>query len=118
MPTVRGSIRLRGDGARGGTAAVYVRLLNTSRADASSETVAEFVLPDVDVADAARRGLSFELAVPADAIDPNDRYEISVLVDCDGDGEIGSGDYYSTVAYPVITRGAPSAIAVDASRIE
>jgi hypothetical protein len=86
-----------------GPAIVYVRLLNTGRADAAALRVAEVRLSVASLAQLAAPGLPF--VITAAEIDPRGRYEIDVWIDLDGDGEISAGDYLTTTAYPALTRG-------------
>jgi hypothetical protein len=91
MHEVTGKILLDGWGGEPGPATVYVRLLDTSRIDAAARKVAEVVLYDVQL----------------------DR----VHVDLDGDGRKSKGDYLNMQSYPVITRGHPNQVEVQARRI-
>jgi hypothetical protein len=45
------------------------------------------------------------------------RYTVRVLVDVDGDGRIGSGDYLNTESYPVLTRGYPDRVVIRVRKV-
>lgn len=115
MLTVTGKIFLKDDPAVIQEGHVYVQLLDTSRADAASVKVTETVYPQVKLQDLFSNGLQFQLQI--DEIDPRRRYEINVLVDLDGDGKMGKGDYISMQAYPVLTKGYPDYVEVEVSKI-
>jgi hypothetical protein len=115
MQKVRGKVLLDGWQGEPGPATVYARLLDTSWIDAPAKTVDEVVLHDVRLDEIQDKGLAFSLAVQE--VDPRARYEVSVLVDLDGDGETSAGDFRNTASYPVLTRGFPDEVEVRAHRI-
>ena len=110
MSVVSGKILL--DSWRGASdnATVYIRLQDTSHIDAAAITVAEEILHDVLVEKFVGEGLEFRMIV--DHVEPRVRYQVRVLVDLDGDGEVSVGDYISTLAYPVLTRGHPDYVEI------
>jgi hypothetical protein len=55
--------------------------------------------------------------IPVEEVDARARYEVSVLVDLDGDGQKGVGDYISVSAYPVLTHGHPDSVDILVRRI-
>ncbi len=112
---VTGRIVLRGWTGERGPARLSIRLLDTSRIDAAALTIAEVTLPDVHLDAVAREGLPFRLQV--EALDRRARLEVSVHVDFAGDGHLRSGDYVNMQAYPVLTRGYPSDVEVEAQRV-
>jgi hypothetical protein len=73
------------------------------------------VLHNVRLDEIQEHGITFSLSVRE--VDPRARYEVSVLVDVDGDGETSVGDYRNTVSYPVLTRGFPVELEIRAQRI-
>jgi len=91
-------------------AAAYVRLLDTTYADAAAKVVAELKLTDI-------AGESFEFAIEASSIDPLRRYTISVHISAQGVERIQQGDYLNTQDYPVLTRSYPNRVSVIVSRI-
>jgi len=115
MRAVSGRVRLAGWQGEPGPATVYVRLLDTSWMDAPSTTVDEVRFHGVWLGEIQDEGLSFALAI--EEVDPRARYEVSVLVDLDGDGRTSVGDYRNTAAHPVLTRGFPDEVEVVARRI-
>lgn len=97
------------------SAKAYVRLLNTSLADAPSTTVAEQVIDHV--AGFLSKGKKVAFVLEADSINERDTYTVSVLVDIDGDGKISQGDYISMQSYPVLTFGSPSEVTIEVKQI-
>lgn len=91
-------------------ATVYIRLQDTSYIDAPATTVVEEILHDVLVEKFVDEGLEFRMIV--DHVEPRVRYQVRVLVDLDGDGEISVGDYITTSAYPVLTGGYPDYVEI------
>jgi hypothetical protein len=75
----------------------------------------EIILYDVWLDQVEEDGIDFCLW--AREVDARARYEIGVLIDMDGDGRKGVGDYLNTVAYPVLTGGSPNYVEVRARRI-
>jgi putative lipoprotein len=92
---------------------VVVRVEDVSRADAPARVVGEARLGTRGVAAA------FPLAasVPVDLVDERCAYAVRVHVDVDGDGQVSAGDYVSTQAHPVLTRGAPARVAVPVRQV-
>ena len=86
MHVVTGRILLDEWRGEPGPATVYVRLLDTSLIDAPARTVDEAVLHDVRLDRAVDDGIEFR--VVAKELDSRARYQVSVLVDLDGDGKI------------------------------
>ena len=115
MLTVTGKIFIKDDPGAIQEGSVYVQLLDTSRADAASVKVTETVYHQVKLQDLFTNGRQFQLQVGE--INPRRRYEINLLVDLDGDGKMGKGDYISKQAYPVLTKGYPDYVEVEVSKI-
>jgi Type III secretion system lipoprotein chaperone (YscW) len=115
MGVVTGRIFLEGWQGEPGPAMVYVRVLDTSRADASAVTVSTLAIRDVALDLMDKDGIDFSLDIPA--VDPRTRYTVSVLVDLNGDGQSSPGDYRSMQAYPVLTHGHGNRVEVHARRI-
>lgn len=109
---------------------VYVDRIETGFADA----VLYATLEDARLADAAShvvarqetRGLAGKAGEPAvftfrlvlHSFDPRARYVVRALVDLDGDGSIGVGDYVSTESFPVDTSQTRVGLSVRATRVE
>lgn len=110
MYEVAGTVRLAGWRGEIGPAMVRVRLLDTSRVDLAARLVAEVHVAVARLEELAQADLPFALV--AGPIDPRARYEIAVWIDVDGDGAVSVGDYVSTRAYPVLTRGSTDRVAV------
>ena len=115
MGVVTGRIFLEGWQGEPGPATVYVRVLDTSRADASAVTVSTLAIRDVTLDLMDKDGIDFSLDIPA--VDPRTRYTVSVLVDLDGDGQSSPGDYRNMQSYPVLTHGHGNRVEIHARRI-
>ena len=106
---VEGVIRLP-EGAPAFTGAtVRVRLLDVTRADAPSRTVAELTIPHVSHSGGAG-GIAF--ALPAEGVDPRMHYVVHVRVDIEGNRRVSAGDFITTESHPVLTFGHPSRLTV------
>ena len=93
---------------------VRVRLLDTTLADKSALVMAERIFRGISGEQLLGAGVAFELV--AQELNPRARYEIEALVDCDGDAELGPGDYINTQSYPVLTWGYPRQVIVQVKR--
>jgi uncharacterized lipoprotein YbaY len=91
-------------------ATAYIRLIDTTLIDAAAKVIDEQIIRNIDWSKVPVDGLEFCLKVVR--ISPRNRYEVSVLIDCDGDGRISPGDYYSTQSYPVLMGKKPQQIKV------
>jgi uncharacterized lipoprotein YbaY len=111
-PVVKGVIKIAGNPDLPASAKAYVRLLNTSMADAPSAVVAEQVI------DHLRKDEKVTFRLEPNAIDERATYTVSVLVDLDGDGKISKGDYISMQSYPVLTFGSPSEVTIEVKQVE
>lgn len=81
----------------GGTVRVFLE--DISRADASSQRVAEQTIPNVSHEAGSKSRLPFRLQ--GDRTDTHLNYTVRVHVDLQGDGEIHVGDYITMQTYPV-----------------
>lgn len=115
-PVVKGEIKFGERPDLPASAKTYVRLLNTSLADAPSSVVAEQVIDYI--ASGVSKGEKVAFVLEPNSIDERDSYSVSVLVDIDGDGKISKGDYISMQAYPVLTYGHPSEVTIEVKQIE
>jgi len=96
---VSGHIVFPRDAVPFANATVYVYVEDTTYADARADRVAAWTRRDVAYPrDAA--GITFEFRIDA-ALPPHRRYSVRALVDVDGDGTVGPGDYLSTQAIPL-----------------
>jgi uncharacterized lipoprotein YbaY len=77
---------------------IYLRIIDVSRADALSQSVAEEVLRDILLGGAHTHSIRFSIK-----FDPEKgkRYDLFVHIDVDGDCRISQGDYISAVSYPI-----------------
>jgi uncharacterized lipoprotein YbaY len=108
-PLVRGEIVFRTAPPRA-PAAVRVRLLDTSLADAPARVVAQKVLTGLSGPALAAGRIPF--ALEGSPPDPRARYTVSAHVDMSGDGKISRGDYINRASIPVLTFGNPSQVSV------
>ena len=114
-PLVTGEIHFAQKPQLPSDAKAYVRLLDTSMADAPSRLVAETVLKDIS--QQANLGNPIPFALDGDPPDERRSYTISVLVDLDGDGKVSPGDFINTQSYPVLTFGYPNKVSVQVKQI-
>jgi hypothetical protein len=99
MSVVAGSIVFGADFEPFVGATVYVRLEDVSRINASAFVVAQSVLPDVQAVGQIPGPIEFTLDAPP--LDPRAMYVVRIHVDVDADGQVGIGDYVSTISHPV-----------------
>jgi uncharacterized lipoprotein YbaY len=86
-------------------ATVRVRLLDTSRADAASQTVADQTIQGVSLDGAeVAEGVSFAFDAPDPA--PGRTYVLAAHVDVSGNGKVEPGDYITMESLPVEPRSA------------
>ena len=99
-------------------AVIYVRLEDTSVADAPSETVAETELKQLSTELIENGEIPFTLKVQQ-KLEPRKRYTVSVHVDILGRGHdrINRGDYINTQSYPVLTLGYPTCVDILVHRV-
>lgn len=95
---------------------MYVRLLNTSLADAPSAVVAEQIIEHIASSLSKDEKVAFRLE--PNSIDERSTYIVSVLVDVDGDGKVSKGDYISMQSYPVLTYGSPTEVTIEVKKVE
>lgn len=114
-PLVTGEIRFTQPPRLPPNAKAYVRLLDTSMADAPARLVAQAVLEGI--AGEANRGNSVPFAINGDLDNPHATYTVSVLVDVDGDGETSRGDFINMQSYPVLTFGSPTHVSVQVMQV-
>jgi uncharacterized lipoprotein YbaY len=115
-PLVSGSISFDEDAPAFSGATVYVRLEDTSYADASSKVVAEQVMRGV-----SRRARSegpLEFKIYGRITDERASYSVRVHVDVDGDGEVSLHDHVTMQSYPAITQGRPRKLSVHVHEVK
>ena len=95
-----------------GSAVVYVRVEETSMADAPSRVVGESVLAPVEL---PCRTMSFAVSVAM--WDERADYSVRVHVDHDQEGRVSTGDYISTMTHPVLTHGHGDTVTVPVSPV-
>jgi uncharacterized lipoprotein YbaY len=102
---LKGSVRFRDPPPDLGDATVRVRLLNTSRADAPSETVAEQTIKGV-LLESDETGSIVRFAFDAPELRHGQSYSLAAHVDLSGSGEIELGDHITMESVPVEPRSA------------
>ncbi len=80
-------------------AAIYIRILDVSMADAPSIVIIEKTLSNITIRKTAPHPLAFSIHCPE--LDPHHRYIIDIHVDRDSDGEISIGDLITMESYPI-----------------
>jgi uncharacterized lipoprotein YbaY len=85
-------------------ATVYIRLEDTSLADAASQIVSKQVLAD-PAEHVTSEGIPFALPGGQTDFNPRRRYSVSVHIDMDSSGDVSYGDYISMESNPVLTFG-------------
>ena len=75
-------------------ATLHIYIEDTTLADASARVVLHKV---IDRLQGDRAAFTIYGTLP----DPRADYSLRALVDVDGDGQIGHGDYVNTISYPV-----------------
>jgi uncharacterized lipoprotein YbaY len=111
---VRGGIRFEAGTPPFRDATAYIRLEDVTRADAPSRLVAQEVLPGISTPPPGGQIL-FEIETAG--IEERASYNVSVLVDLDGDGKPSRGDFSTVQSYPVLTHSHPSEISVEVCRL-
>ena len=92
-------------------AVAYVRLLDTSLADAPSTVVAEQAIEGI----AAGKEIGF--ALYGEIRNWRADYNVSVHIDVDGDRRVSVGDCITVQSYPVITFGRPRKVRVQTVQV-
>jgi putative lipoprotein len=88
---------------------VHVQVQVTTFADAPAVTVAELVLPGVDIAPGV---LPIPFALHGIPLKAGARYVIRVHADVNGNGAVSRGDYVSSRSYPVENTGKPASVII------
>ena len=96
---VTGRVSFGPDATPFGKATAYVSLLDVSRQDAPSRSVAKQVIKCV------KKGKEIKFSLRGAIDDPTGMYVVSVHIDVDGDGEVSIGDYITTGYYQVAAEG-------------
>lgn len=115
MSIVIGSIVFGADFKPFAGATVYVRLEDVSRINASSIVVAQTVLPDVRAE--GRIPGQIEFTIEAPPLDSRATYVVRAHVDVDADGQVGIGDYVSTISHPVKAASGATTLLIPMKRI-
>jgi putative lipoprotein len=107
--SISGTIKFEGVDQPRRNVTLYVRVQDTSRADAPAVTVAEQVFRGVEVAPG-----SPPIHFTVQGIPHNERapYTVRVHADVDGTGVVSKGDYVSTESYPVQTGDQPAPVTI------
>ena len=105
------------DGYAINKATIYVRIEDTSRADAPSEIVAEHILRNGKFgSDLDKYVIPFEISIPF--VEENKMYTVSVHVDTNGNGKMDKGDYINMESYPVPAQGDKKKVVIKVKQIK
>jgi hypothetical protein len=100
--TISGTIRFQNVTRSAQNVTVYVRIDETSHADAAAARLAEVVLHGVSIFPGSPPlGFTMRELIPR----ASGRYSVRVHADVDGDGRVSRGDYISMQSYPVLLTG-------------
>jgi uncharacterized lipoprotein YbaY len=110
--TLHGRLHVPAGAADARGAVATVRLLEVSRADAASTTVAEV---SFSVGAPGEDGIDFELDVPP--LDARATYTLAAHVDLDHSGEVAVGDYVTVQHIGVDARDAERTFDVPLQRV-
>ena len=95
----------------------YIRIEDTSRADAPSKIVSEVILKNIKFNSGLDiHTLPFHISVPLG--EENKTYTISVHVDTNGNGKMDEGDFINMESYPVPLKGSKAKVLVKAKQIK
>ena len=98
-------------------ATIYVRIEDTSRADAPSRIVSENILRNVKFgSNLGKYVLPFNIMVPV--VEENKMYTLSVHVDINENGKMDKGDYINMESYPVPLKGFKEKVMVKVKQIK
>ena len=97
---IEGRIVFGGDTAPFQGVSVELVLEDTTYADSPAIPVARLVLSSVSYDGAVGGSIAF--ALRRDAVAPGRRQTLRILVDVDGDGRLGRGDYGNAESVPVL----------------
>lgn len=115
MPVVTGSIVFGADLEPFAGATVYVRLEDASRINAPALVVAETVLRDVQAGGQDPDRIEFTIDAPP--LDTRARHVVRVHVDVDADGQVGIGDYVSTISHPLKAGDGAATLLIPVKRV-
>lgn len=107
---VTGKVKFEQNATSFDKATAYVSLLDVSRQDAPSETIAKQVIKNVELGE-------FSFSLSGIIKDPTGMYVVSVHVDVDGDGEVSAGDYITTGYYQISTQQEHTAIDITVQKV-
>jgi uncharacterized lipoprotein YbaY len=112
---VKGLIYFEGGVIEVGGASVYVRLLDVSRADAASSTIAEYRITHLPAGTKTSETISFE--IEAEVPDPRASLILAAHLDMNRDGEISIGDYITMESFPVSPKALSNKYTIKLRRI-
>ncbi len=116
QPLVHGEIVFEPTPSNLSGAKIYVRLEDTSLADAPSRVVSERVLTDLSARLTEKDSIPFVLY--GQQPDPRASYSVSVHVDVRGRGKVSPGDYINTESCPVLTFGYPDRVTLRVRQVK
>jgi len=105
MLVIRGELLFEGMPVDLAGAAVYVRLMDVSYADAPARMVSEYHISSLPAGTSTAHKIPFEFE--ADIVDTKGHYSLAAHIDLDKDGKVSIGDYITMESFPVSV-GSPS----------
>ena len=115
--TVEGKLSLDGFREKFDGATVYIEIHDTSLQDTASILLKRIVLKDVSYDSSLQdSGISFSIPVDFEVIEGPD-YTIRASIDVNSNDRQDSGDYGTTINYPVLNRGFKDYVDVVLERI-
>lgn len=113
---LEGMVRFRDPPLKPVDATVHVRLLDTSRADASSVELADQTIQGVSLGgEDAGGGVRFAFDAPD--LPPGRGYSLAAHVDVSGSGHVEEGDYITMESVPVEPRSASARLEIPVRRV-
>ncbi len=112
---IAGELHLPADAPAFRGAIATISVLDTTEADAPARRLATISIPGI--AHDPGRPARIPFRVEAQLVDPSAIYTVSALLDLDGDGRIGAGDYVHAESYPVPARGARVVVSIRLRRV-
>lgn len=109
MARISGNVAFTAVPRRVADAVLRIRLLDVSRADASSISISETTLRGVAVTSAEDR---FEFALDVPDLDPRHTYALEAHLDVNDTGETSVGDYRTMEHYEVTPETVSAAVTI------
>jgi uncharacterized lipoprotein YbaY len=115
MIAIRGELSFEDKVVSLSGAAVYVRLIDVSLADAAARTVSEYRISSLPAGTNTSDRINFELAV--DLAGSRGSYTLTAHIDLDRDGKASIGDYITMESFPISVQSPSTYYVVRVRRI-